>query len=275
MGAIQVSGLRVQFKIENSDQNHPNGASITVWNLSRKTRAAMVLLPVPLILKAGYGSDIEQIFYGDVATNGISVVRNGPDWLTTFKVGDGLKGYRTERCQVPFPKNMNFKDALLGIIGQMTSVDTKKIAADLASGKFTPQNAFQQIVGGGAASGRTMDELNRVARSGGFKAQVTDGALELLPLADTPATRTQWPTDFVPDLGPKSGLIGSPEAVKDGFTKLRCLLRPKIKPGRQIHVKWSVQPLGLWIRVARVTHTGDTRGLEWYTDVEGKTMEGV
>lgn len=275
MGPIEITGLRTQFKIERSDTKTIAHAEITVWNLSRETRNNMAKLPVPVTLKAGYGFDLEQIFSGDIAPTGISVTRSGPDWLTTFKVGDGLKCHQTERVQLPLPQGMPVQQALIQAIGMLQNVDTKKVLAALSGNTITLEGAFQQIVGGSALSGRALDEIDRLARSAKKKVVIVDGELQLQPTDDSIAavSGTQYPTDFVPELTPQTGLIGSPEAVKDDFTKFRCLLRPKIKPGLPVHVVWSIQPLGIWLRAKRVTHIGDTRGQEWYTDVEGTTIK--
>ena len=272
MGAILVSGLRVQFKIEKKAHKIPAKADISVWNLSRHTRAAMTALPVPLILQAGYGARLQQLFNGDVAQSGISVVRNGPDFLTTFKVGDGLRCFQTERCQIPVPQNANIKDVATQLLGMLKGVDAKKAIAQITSGEIAMDGPFQQLVGGSAVSGMSIEEIDRILKPTGKKVVITDGVVEIMPLGDSPLTAAEFPQDLIPDLEPTTGLIGSPEAVKDKFTKLRCLLRPEIKPGRKFRVVWSKHPEGLFLRAENVTHTGDTRGQEWYTDVEAKAL---
>ena len=270
MATVVVTGLRVQFKIEKNDQATPSHASITVWNLARKTRDTLSRMDVPVILMAGYGKDIEQIFYGDIAPLGISVVRNGPDWLTTFKAGDGLKCYQTDRIQMAFPANMSVKDAIGQILQQVRSADVSKTIASLK--KQAVVGNFQQLLNSSVASGRAMDEANRLANSIGMKAIIIDGEVKLVKQYETSANGEES-AEIIPYLTPQTGLIGSPEAMgAKKFIKFKCLLRPWIRPTKRVKVAWSIHPDGMLIHAARVTHTGDTRGQEWYTEVEGVAL---
>ena len=286
MGTVLVNGLRVQFKIDKHDAAVPSSAEISVWNLARETRARIVAQSeltvmrnnknfpggIPVILMAGYGTDLSQLFNGDIMPYGLSIVRSGPDWLTKFKVGDGMLSYQTDRVQASVPKGSSIKQIILQLLKCFHGVDTKKVFVDIMSGKIPLTGAFQQLFNAGALSGRAMDEMNRLLARQGLKCTVVDGSLEFTPL-DPAAKSLAWPADLIPDLTPRTGLIGSPEAAKDKFIKFRCLLRPAIKPNRMVRVVWSEHPAGLYIRAQKITHTGDTRGQEWYTDVEGKAVE--
>ena len=84
-------------------------------------------------------------------------------------------------------------------------------------------------------------------------------------------------------LNPQSGLIGSPTQTIDGLT-VNSLLNPNIRPGAAIHVETGlvntasiVTPLTAQdymptldvdgrYKAYSVTHVGDTRGQEWYTE---------
>ena len=272
MGTVKVDKLRVQFKIEKQETELPGTAEIKVWNLSRDTRNKMVSQGiVPVILMAGYAGNLGLLFNGDILPSGIGVERSGPDWITEFKVGDGLLSHQTDRIQMPFSKGTAIKDVLAGIIGQFKGIDTKQALADLKSGKIPLGGMQQQLQNGTVASGRSIDELKKWCKTQGIACTVVDGHLELAPDSET-STGGAWPQELVPDLTPKTGLIGSPEPTKDRFVKLKCLLRPEIKPNRRIKVSWSIHPMGLFVRALKVTHTGDTRGQEWYTEVEGRAL---
>jgi hypothetical protein len=270
MGTIVVTGLRIQFKVEKHDTTVPSTATITVWNLARTTRDKIAASSQPVILAAGYGEDIDQLFNGDVPDYGISVSRNGPDWLTTFKVGDGLRCYQTDRVQIPLPANMRVQDALAEVLKQIKSADSTKAIASLQ--KMNIQSQFQQLLNHSVASGRVMDEANRIAHSVGMKVNIVDGQVEVTKLTEDSPNGAE-PEDLVPFLSPETGLISAPEATgKKKFIKFKCLLRPWIRPMRRVKVSWSVRPKGLFVRAKRVTHTGDTRGQEWYTEVEGEAL---
>jgi hypothetical protein len=271
MGTVLVSGLRTQFKIEKTEQVTPSSAEITVWNLKRATRARMIQQSVPLVLMAGYGKDLGLLFNGDVAPSGIGVMRSGPDWLTTFKVADGLLSYQTDRVQISIPRNQTVQQVLTQALQQFRNLNVQQTLANLRSGATPIAGTFQQFLNGSAVSGRGLDEVQRICKSVGLRCTVVDGQLEIFP--DTPTSQSgAYPGETIPDLTPQTGLIGSPEPTKNAFIKFRCLLRPEIKPLRRVRVVWSVHPEGLYVRAAKVTHLGDTRGQEWYTDVEGTAL---
>jgi len=120
IGTVEVDGLRVSFKVEKDNKPEPNKSEVSVWNLSRDTRAKMLnqtaylgpvqVQSVTLSLQVGYGNDIELIFVGDIMRDGITTVRDGGDWVTTFKSGDGADAFRSARIQESFAKGAKIAD---------------------------------------------------------------------------------------------------------------------------------------------------------------------
>jgi hypothetical protein len=258
MGTVEVDGLRVTFRIARDKKPEPNQGEISVWNLSRETRAKLADQKVPIEFQAGYGKDISQVFFGDIPADGISTVRDGPDWVTTFRAGDGGKAYRTARIQEAFGKGTKLADVLKKAAKQM-GVGLGNALSKLADGDLS--GAVTEMFGGVVLSGPVPRELDRLLRSYGYEWSIQDGQLQVIE-------QDGHTDDEAVLLRPDTGLIGSPEPGKDGFTKVRSLLQPQILPGRR--VKLETSNLDGFFVVAKVTHTGDTHGPDWYSECEGK-----
>jgi hypothetical protein len=83
-------------------------------------------------------------------------------------------------------------------------------------------------------------------------------------------------------VSPKNGLIGVPEQTQEGVT-FRTLLDPRIKLMTMVkidnsYIRQMRQEIGQYpalldqdgqYQAYKVCHIGDTRGQEWYTEVEG------
>ena len=270
---LSFQGLRTQFRLEKNNQPDPNDGEITVWNLSPSTRKliqAQANQPggVPLILKAGYGTadNAQILFYGDILPYGIAVARNGPDWLTTFRIGDGLSSYRGDRVALAqFPPNSSVSTVVTGLIKQLSS-DKINFSNVLSSIGGLLTGKPQTYPKGTVVHGGVLQEVNKILKGHGIVCTCQNGTLVVAPIGGTAAV-----TGTVPSLSSSTGLIGSPEPSKDNFIKFKCLLRPEILPFGKVFVTYGTPPVQLTVTAHKVLHTGDTRGQEWYTDVEGKS----
>lgn len=265
MGTTQVQRLRIQFKIERTDEPSPDTAEISVWNLAETTREALTASrAVPLRLEAGYGT-LQLLFLGDIAANGVTIARKGPDWITTFKAGDGLNAHRTNRVQHSIPKGQPISAAITGLLQKVTGVDITNAIAQVNAGLPGIATA-RPVYNGTVLHGSALQELNRFVRAFGYRVLVVHGKLEFHQITGTYSDGT------VPSLSPASGLLGAPVITQDGFLQFRCFLRPEIAPKRQVQVIWSQAPAGLFVVAKKITHTGDNRGQEWYTEIEGNKL---
>ena len=268
MGTVQVQGLRTQFKVVKNNDEAPNTAEISVWNLAETTRQAILTFAnsvgnVPVILQAGYGTPLaaQVLFAGDILPYGLSITRNGPDWLMTFKAGDGLSSYRSDRISLKAPPGMSASALIQQIMGQFKGIDTKDAMAKIG-GMLT--GGVQQFTKGTVVTGGAMQELNRLLKSYKVRATCQDGKLDVAPIDSYVAGAS------APSLSSATGLLGSPTPGKDRFVKFKCWLRPEIKVWRQVFVTAGSPPKTTILTAHKVEHTGDTRGPPWYTEVEGK-----
>jgi hypothetical protein len=253
-GTRRVTGLRVQFKVQKSLVPEPNTVDVSITNLAADTRAAMQAKGTKLLLEAGYLDATEVLFYGDVRT--ISHVRQGPDWISRFQCGDGeaaIAGSRVNESHAPGAK---VSDVVTGLAKGM-GVGLGNALDEVKKGNF--RGGLDEFVNGVTLSGKTSSALSQTLKSAGLEWSIQDGQLQLL----RPGTAT---TEDVVVLGPRTGLIGSPEFGEKKHLKAKTLLVPGLRPGRRVEIV-SATATGLF-RVEKVVHTGDTAGQDWYSECE-------
>lgn len=206
MGTLRVEGLRIAFKIEKDDEPEPNAGEISVWNLSRHTRARLAEQTLPVILEAGLGEDIAQVFSGDIRPRGISSGRDGPDWVTTLRAGDGTEAFRKARIQKSLKKGAKLKDGLVVLLksfGDGAKAAIKKAVA----GDF--DGALEEFVDGAVFSGASGKELERLLAANGYTYSIQDGQVQVVEKDGVTPEQAIL-------LTPDTGLVGSPEPGKEG-----------------------------------------------------------
>jgi len=256
VGTTQIDGLRVVFKINQSDKPEPNGSEISVYNLSETTRGKIQDQTLPVILEAGYEDNIAQIFSGDIRKDGVSSARSGPDWITTFKSLDGGQAFIESRIQESFKAGTKL-GPVLKKLAKSAGVGIGNALTKLAAGD--PTGALTEFTEGVTLSGRNSREMERLFRSVGYDYSVQDGQLQVTNIG-------QATDQTAVLLSAATGLIGSPEPGAKGLTKIRSLLQPIIRPRRKLQLS-TVELQGFYV-ARRVLHTGDTHGQSWYSEIE-------
>lgn len=250
-------GLRIAFKITKTTEKNPNPAEITITNLSPTHRSALQVKGVRVSLEAGYqASGTSLIFSGDART--IDHIRDGANWNSVLKCGDGERAIKYARAAESFAPGTAAAD-VLKYLGRQLGLDAGNVSREAA--KITTR--FDQ---GWCAFGPASTALTDLLFAIGWGYSIQDGAIQVL--------RGDEPIDGVaiPDIGPDSGLIGSPEmgtpekAGGPALLKFKSLLTPT-RPGAKVRLR-SRRYNGE-LRVKKCVHSGDTMGGEWYTDIEG------
>src|SRR5699024_6702762 len=113
--------------------------------------------------------------------------------------------------------------------------------------------------------------LNQIAKSVNGTYYNEDGTVNIISAAGLP-------DDTILDIGPETGLIGSPTQIEYGI-KFKCLLNPLITTNTLVHIDnkkiegyryqqgqaiHELDNQGIY-RVIKLTHYGDSRGNDWYT----------
>jgi hypothetical protein len=259
----EIEDLRVSFKFTKALTKDPNTCEIKIYNLSAETRANLPGTGTKVLLRGGYESTEELLFVGDARV--IESKREGADWVTTFRCGDGERAVQFARVSTSFASGTKISDAIR-TIGKATKMDTGNLES-LASG-LSPSLQYTQ---GLAVHGSAIKELEKALKVAGYELSIQEGAL----LALKPGEST---TEEVIELSEDSGLIGSPEvaggekkagknkAASKPVLKAKSLLHGQLRCGRRVSLK-SRQYNGLY-RIVKVDGSGDTFGGDWYSDLE-------
>jgi hypothetical protein len=260
VGTLLVTDLRLAGKIEKSLTPDPNKAEVQIYNLSADSRAKMTAeKDPPIIVEAGYESNIAQIFSGTVSK--VSHVRNGADWVTKIICGDGEAQYRTARISESFGPGTKPADVVRKLV-EATKLKAGNALTEVGKGGFA--GGLADLHKGKVLSGNAAKHLESFLDSLGLTYSIQDGALQVLRKGQASSAEAVV-------LNAGTGLIGSPEYGETGkekktVLKVKCLLQPAIVPGRRIKLESETKTA--LARTDKVTHTFDSFAQAWYSDLE-------
>jgi hypothetical protein len=265
-----IDGLRVQFKVKKSVNKEPNEGEISITNLAESSRAALQTKGIKVVLEAGYAGTLAQIFSGDVRY--VSHTHDGPDWTSKLQLGDGETAYRFAFVSESFRAGTPISTVFSKVANALGLDSSDAIA-------FVRKMIPEQFTQGFASHGKASKELDRLLAGRGLEWSIQDGRLQV--------TATGQPTSgSAVLLSASSGLIGSPAfgspeksdkgvdagsipaagKKKQQVLKAKSLLQPSIRPGGRVQLD-SLSVKGQF-RVQSVTHSGDTHGGDWYSEMD-------
>lgn len=277
--------LRVTFKIEKFGWKCPNFSEISVYNLNPETENLLIKSGTRILVEAGYVNGD----YGVISDSSIfQPLWEREDTVTTkvtFKCIDAMGIiYENFVSSVSGPLQYQKNIVLNMAAGARRPFTIKKVSEDMGE---------VQLVRGKIFFDSPMHYMRQYAQQYGTVPSAVDREVYLdRPQDPIPVNLTKQALVLSPGQG---GLIGTPQQTQDGIT-FTCLLNPKIRVFnpepmlvkidneiiRQMAVQYDsagfsrLDEDGIY-RVIGVTHTGDTRGNEWYTSVTGcnQSMEGT
>lgn len=271
-----ITDLRIQFSVEKHDGIQLNRAEIIIFNLSENVRNTLarphhldrpIADPViTVILKAGYKGQEITMFAGDlvVATN----ERDGPDWKTVMTLFSGYSAISRGWTEISLDTKTDAKvvaDRLLSPLG-IDAVYTEEAQERLQGESVASYSSS------GLSFRTAHDFLTRfnlaftIEEDGSGLVYVDDRARD-------PNTEKTKQNNFTP----KTGLIGTPKITNFGVS-IRSLLRPDIKLMQKIFVESETITSTLRggggqltneYHAINIAHFGDTRGEDWFTEIEG------
>lgn len=286
---IELGALRVVFEVRRGDTQTPNTCDVRVYNLSKDT-ASRLYSPefTQLQLMVGYqGQQLQQIFYGS-----IKQVRIGrEDQKNTYvaiTAAEGDQAYNYAVLSLTLAKGATPTDAIQALIKRMATAASSTPTGG-NGGQVVQPGYMPTLTSNGYQRGRTLfgmcrNDLRELVGSNNCKWFIQGSQLDVVPL-------NGYVTEPPVLLTPSTGLIGVPEQTQNGLT-MRVLINPAIKIGRVVKLDYSdinqlrygtdvdsaslalflaqtttkLNPSGLYY-VLRAEHFGDTRGLQWYSDL--------
>lgn len=250
--------LKMKFRVAASVTQTPNKAKLQIWNLAENNRTKVQKRGLPVVIEAGYVGFTRILYRGDVRFS--STVRQGSAWVTTINAGDGTTRYKTARINENFAGGVGIGEVLKRA-GKALGLDLGNLQKKVDAG--SKRIDLTEWTNGGVLSGKASDIMSEVAKSMGYQWSIQKGALLLLEEKETTE-------DDAILLNRSTGLVGSPDVGETRKVSFSSLLNGDIFPGRKIQLE-SKQINGLY-RTDMVTHTGDTWGSEWNSDMEGRPL---
>jgi hypothetical protein len=293
--ARDISELHFTFKVIQCDNDTPNTMVVRIYNLSAETQSLILTQFEQIALQVGYeGTGLDMIFSGDIKYFRKGK-ENATDRFLEITAADNDLGF-----------NYGFMQTTLGPGSTPNQVIT---AAAEAMGTKADSNAVNlQSFGGVFPRGKVMFGLARIyldqqaatANAAGARWFVDNGVLKFV-------SNTGYLPGEAVVLTPATGLLGIPEATIDGI-EAKCLMNGKLKVGTSVQLESAqitttsttaaaqaallgpgmiplpsrtnsfqtiARPtpgLGTY-RVVVLNHTGDTRGVEWYSDIICLTID--
>jgi hypothetical protein len=258
---LRVRDLRVQFQIEKTKDSTPNKAEIKITNLSEETRSKIREKDALIRVFAGYQNDLDAVLLFVGNSQHIINKWETPDIVTHIEAQDGQRTLRETRSNFSYGNNTSANTIL------------NKLAGDLEiplRQDFNVPGTYQ----GYSFNGRAKDAIDEITRKAGYEWSITDNELLILPANGNTGS-------VAAKLTPESGLINAPERANDQEGefeealekelewKITSLLNPRLYPGALVEID-SKQAKGMF-QIENVRHHGDSRGNEWYSEIEVKS----
>jgi hypothetical protein len=265
---LDLSGLRITFKVKKTDAETPNTAEMRVYNLSKETVQKFKKEYTRIILQAGYESNYGVLFDGNIKQ--VKLGREGnTDNYIDIAAGDGDNAYNYATVNTTLASGAKQEDQVNAATKSMETQGAGKGSIDnLGDGKL-PR--------GKVMYGMARDYIRQSAAASGTSWSIQDGKVTMIK------TRGLLPGQAVL-LNSKTGLVGVPEQTNDGI-EAKCLLNPLLKIGSAVKInERDIQqvilpdtskddaansPAALSVdgiyKVYTLEHTGDTRGNDWYS----------
>ncbi len=273
---LDLSELRIKFSVKRSDTITPNTADIRVYNLSEETAKRVRKEFTKVILQAGYEGNFGVIFQGNIKQV-ILGRESATDTFIDIVAGDGDRAYNFAVINQSLAPGSDMSDQVQAAVTAMTP---KGVTAGNV-GDMPPEKLVRTKV----MYGNARDYLRDVAQTTGKSVSIQDEKITFIP------KKSYLPGERV-ILTSKTGMIGAPQQTNEGVN-VKCLINPLIKIGGRIELdNKSIERLKINLTVPNspanipapltadgvyyvlvVEHTGDTRGVDWYTSLVCLNMD--
>lgn len=255
--SLEITQLRVSFKIERHHRGEPNPATIQIYNLGSSSRSKLSAAEekgLTASLEAGYDGACPLIFSGKIAR--VWHRRAGPEWISTLEAADGARELAKARISRSFESGTQLADAFNTIAGDL-GVGLGNALSQFTAGNF--ERGMTAFTEGVVIHGIGSKVLDQMMASAGLEYSVQNGELVVTregePLAGQAVV-----------LSRDTGLVGSPEPGEKGVLRCKALIRPGLDPPRKVQLQ-SLSSSGIY-RIDRTVYDGDARGGNWYAELD-------
>lgn len=273
--SFEPEALRCTFHIEQVGYQAYYYGEITIYNLTGETEKQIIQEGDKVIVEAGY----QNGNYGKIFEGYVFQPMRDRENVVDYKLTLNCINQKAilDHNLVKFTANA----------GQDPRTQINNIAKQarfpIELGKVTDNLEDVKLPRGKTYFGPPKKYFRDLADHSGAQWFVDDDKVHFSKISDPPAGQALVYTT-------KTGLIGTPQQIDYGVS-FRVLLDPRLKVSNpamavkldQAFIRQQKARLGQILsildrdgvyRVIGVTHTGDTRGNDWYTDIIGVTSQG-
>lgn len=273
---LDLSQLRFKFSVKHSESMTPNTADIRVYNIDPNTVAQIRSEFKRVILQGGYPGNTGVVFQGNIKQV-IEGRESATDTFVDFNCGDGDLAYNFAVVNTSLKAGSTSTDQLNAVASSMSSK-----GVGLATPGTQPPT---QLPRGKVMFGNARDYARGIAQTTGQSFSIQNEKMQFIPVKSyLKGTAVVLTSD--------TGMIGTPQQTNEGVN-VKCLMNPLIRPGGRIQINnKSVQRVKINLAnpndpanvapplsadgtyyVLIVEHSGDTRGIEWYTSITGILLD--
>jgi len=274
--ALDLSALRIRFKVKKTGVMTPNAADIVVYNVEAETQKLIQNEFTHVLLQAGYVGNYGLIFKGNIKQF-ITGRESATDTFINLNCGDGDRAYNFATINQTIKSGVTPQAQLNAGLSAMAGMGI--------SAGYTGQLPVVALPRGKVIYGNARDHLKKLADTYGFTWSVQDGNLVFI------SQGTYLPGQAVV-ITSKTGMIGTPQQTTEGID-VKCLLNPNLKvhsrvqinnasiaklkidfwtPGSPANTPSPINNDGYYY-VLLLEHSGDTRGQEWYSNIRLLTVD--
>lgn len=281
---IDLSNLRIKFSVKRSDTMTPNTADIRVYNVETTTALAIFTALNPttstpnlgrVILQAGYETNFGVIFQGNIKQI-ILGRESATDTFVDIIAADGVQAFNFAIVNQTLAAGSTQSDQVFASVQAM--------AKNGVTAGHDGNDSTIKLPRGKVMYGNAKNYLRNVAQNTQQSWSIQDEKITFVPI------KGYLPGEAVV-LTSKTGLIGTPQQTNQGVN-VKCLLNPLIRISTRIKIdEASIQDFKIDLSVPNsaaniapalqadgvyyvlvAEHSGDTRGIEWYTSILGINM---
>ena len=269
--ALDVSDLRCVFEISKTSYMEANQSIVQIYNLNPDDENKIIKQGQRIIIEAGYvGSQYGKIFDGNVI-QAIRSKEDGVNYILTLVSMDNDRYTAYGLINVALVAQQSAREAVNALVSK-ASVPTQL-------GSVSQLNTVYPR--GKILFGMSKDFLSQIAASENMTYYSEDGKVNIISVSELPS-------NTIKSYGPRNGLIGIPTQTELGVS-CTVLLDPYITVNKFFHIDntkvtgyqytpgqpvRSLDSEGIY-RVITLKHRGDTRGNDWYTEIEAVSQAGL
>lgn len=267
---LDLSEFRIKFSVKRSPTMTPNIADIRVYNLEQDTAIYIRKEFTRVILQAGYEGNFGVIFQGNIKQV-ILGRESATDTFIDIIAGDGDLAYNFSVVNTTLQAGATQSDQIDAASKPMGSKGVTKGYI----GELPPE----QLPRGKVMWGSSKNYLRNIASTTNKEWSIQDEKITFV-------SNTSYLPGQAVVLTSKTGMIGTPQQTNEGIN-VKCLLNPLIKVAKRIQIDNASLALfkidlnnptsaanipapttadGVYY-VLVAEHSGDTRGVDWYTSV--------